>query len=70
MNAYNQDIYQAMATERISRYRAEADGHRRAKAARGQRAGAMDRLVMAMDQGLSAIRASLEVDRRPRIPAI
>jgi hypothetical protein len=70
MNAYNHDIYQAMAAERIGRYQAEAESHRRAKAARGQRAGGIDRLVMIMDQGLSVVRASLAADRRPRIPAI
>jgi hypothetical protein len=70
MNGYSHDIYRALASERIDRYQAEAESHRRAKAARGRRARAVDRLVLMMDQGMSVIRTGLAADRRRRIPAI
>jgi hypothetical protein len=61
---------EAMVYERMDRYQAEAAGHRRAKSARPEGPGAIDRIMQAIERGVAAIAEPLKVDRRPRIPAI
>ncbi len=61
---------EALAYEKMQRYQAEAERHRRIKAARPLGPGAMDRLVQAIGRGLESIADSLRVDRRPQLPAV
>jgi len=63
-------LNQALAYEKMQRYQAEAAEYRRMKATRSDEPGAMDRLLQAIGRGLTSIRESFKVDRRPRIPAI
>ena len=63
-------LNEALVFEKMQRYQAEAAEHRRMKAARSDEPGAMDRMVQAIGRGLTAIRESFNVDRRPRIPAV
>ena len=70
MNFMSGDMQLALAQDRMSRLRAEAESHRMARVAKGPRAGATDRMTQALDRGFASIRESFKVDRRPRIPAI
>jgi hypothetical protein len=63
-------LTEALVYERIERYQTEAADHRRAKTARPEGPGAVDRVIDAMKRGVAAIAEPLKVDRRPRIPAI
>jgi hypothetical protein len=63
-------LNEALAYEKMQRYQAEAAEYRRMKAARMDEPGAMDRMVQAIGRGLTSIRESFKVDRRPRIPAV
>ncbi|HSJ82318.1 MAG TPA: hypothetical protein VLA91_00725 [Acidimicrobiia bacterium] len=70
MNFISGDMQLALAHDRMNRLQAEAESHRRARLANGQRRGVVDRLAPAIDRGLASIRESFKLDRRPRIPAI
>jgi hypothetical protein len=70
MNPYTYDMSHALASEKLSRLRAEADGHRLAKSVKPQQPGSMDRLVQAIGQGLASIAETFKVDRRPQLPAV
>lgn len=69
MNFMSGDLQLALAQDRANRLLAEAESHRRAMAARPQRADARERLARSIDQGWTAFKSSFETDRRPRIPA-
>jgi hypothetical protein len=64
------DLQLVLARDRANRLLAEAESHRQAMAARRPGPGPIDRFARSVDRGWSAIRASFENDRRPRIPAI
>jgi hypothetical protein len=70
MNFMSGDMQLALAHDRVNRLRAEAESHRRARIANGPRSGAIDRVAQAINRGWASIGESLEVDRRPRLPAI
>ena len=61
---------EALVFEKMQRYQAEAAEHRRMNAARSDEPRAKDRMFQAIGRGLTSIRESFKVDRRPRIPAV
>jgi hypothetical protein len=70
VNFMSGDLQVALAQDRANRFLAEAENHRLAMSARRPGPGPIDRLARSVDRGWSAIRASFEIDGRPRIPAI
>ncbi|MGA7281472.1 MAG: hypothetical protein WBZ40_06775 [Acidimicrobiia bacterium] len=70
MNPHSGDLQYALAQDRISRLRDEANRHRLARLARGQRSGVVEGLVKSVGRGWSQVSESLKPDRRPVLPAI
>lgn len=70
MNFMSGDMQLALAHDRMNRLQAEAESHRNARIADGQRPRAVDRMVDAFDRALASIGETFKVDRRPRLPAI
>lgn len=69
MNFMSGDLQLVLAQDRANRLLAEAESHRLAMSARKPGPGPIGRFARSVDRGWSAIRASFEIDRRPRIPA-
>jgi hypothetical protein len=58
-----------LAKDRANRLLGEAESHRRALGARSPESRAKERFARSIEQSWSAIKASFDIDRRPRIPA-
>ena len=65
------DANHAMANDKLNRYRAEAENHRLAKSARSDEPSGIERLFVAIGQGLLSIGETFKrSENRPSLPAI
>ena len=65
------DTNHAIARDKLNRYRAEAANHRLAKSAESEEASGIDRLFVAIGQGLLSIGESFKRSKnRPSLPAV
>jgi hypothetical protein len=65
------DANHAMANEKLNRYRAEAEKHRLAKSAKSDEPSGIERLFVAIGQGLLSIGETFKrSENRPSLPAV